>query len=109
MISHRALLRQLRPWAVPTQAGPACGWLGGALGHSIHSSAPWEGRGASEGWVEGSDDRDKSYIDRLKVTARAGRGGNGCVSFWRSAAKGAVVVMHRPWRISGPVPGQSDA
>ena len=31
---------------------------------------------------------DKNYIDRLKVTARAGNGGSGCASFWRSASKG---------------------
>lgn len=32
--------------------------------------------------------RDKKYVDKLKLTARAGDGGKGCVSFWRSAAKG---------------------
>jgi GTP1/OBG len=31
---------------------------------------------------------DKQYVDRLKVTARAGNGGSGCASFWRSASKG---------------------
>ena len=31
---------------------------------------------------------DKQYVDRLKVTARAGSGGSGCASFWRSASKG---------------------
>lgn len=34
------------------------------------------------------DKKDQQYVDRLKVTARAGDGGNGCVSFWKSAAKG---------------------
>lgn len=33
---------------------------------------------------------DKLYRDRLKVTARAGDGGAGCVSFWQSTAKGMV-------------------
>lgn len=32
--------------------------------------------------------RDQNYVDRLKITARAGAGGNGSVSFWRSIAKG---------------------
>lgn len=32
--------------------------------------------------------KDKKYVDRVKIVARAGRGGKGCVSFWRSAAKG---------------------
>ena len=31
---------------------------------------------------------DKSYIDRLKVTARAGQGGNGCASFYQGASRG---------------------
>lgn len=31
---------------------------------------------------------DKQYVDRLKVTVRAGNGGSGCASFWRSASKG---------------------
>ena len=33
--------------------------------------------------------QDKRYVDRLKVTARAGRGGNGCVSFYQGASRGA--------------------
>ena len=36
---------------------------------------------------------DKTYVDRLKVTARAGNGGNGCISFWRSASKGRKESM----------------
>ena len=28
------------------------------------------------------------FVDRLRVVAEAGRGGNGCVSFWKSRAKG---------------------
>ena len=36
---------------------------------------------------------DKLYRDRLKVTARAGRGGSGCVSFWQSTSKGAVSMI----------------
>lgn len=28
------------------------------------------------------------YVDRLRVEIQAGRGGSGCVAFWKSAAKG---------------------
>lgn len=30
------------------------------------------------------------YVDRLRVELQAGRGGSGCVAFWKSAAKGTL-------------------
>lgn len=33
---------------------------------------------------------DKSYVDRLKITARAGKGGNGCASFYQGASRGGL-------------------
>ena len=31
---------------------------------------------------------DKRYVDRLKITARGGKGGNGCTSFYQGASRG---------------------
>lgn len=31
------------------------------------------------------------YVDRLRVEIQAGRGGSGCVAFWKSAAKGTIM------------------
>lgn len=31
---------------------------------------------------------DKRYVDRLKITARGGKGGNGCMSFYQGAGRG---------------------
>ena len=42
-----------------------------------------------DSFVSEPNTKDQQYVDRLKITARAGDGGNGCVSFWKSAAKGA--------------------
>jgi hypothetical protein len=64
-------------------------------------SGPW-GRGwASLAGLDLDDDdslapkqKDQQYVDRLKITARAGDGGNCCVSFWRSAAKGELGGGH---------------
>lgn len=32
---------------------------------------------------------DKKLVDRLKIQARGGKGGNGCVSFYQGASRGA--------------------
>jgi len=39
---------------------------------------------------------DKRYVDRLKLTARGGKGGNGCVSFYQGTSRG-TDAMHNPW------------
>lgn len=36
---------------------------------------------------------DKRYVDRLKITARAGKGGNGCFSYYQGASRGANTVL----------------
>lgn len=33
-------------------------------------------------------EHDKRYVDRLKLTAKAGKGGNGCASFYQGASRG---------------------
>lgn len=57
--------------------------------------------------------KDKKYVDRLTVTARAGNGGKGCVSFWQSSSKGRFfffagfrfhTTMHRLSIIFPPSP-----
>jgi hypothetical protein len=35
---------------------------------------------------------DKRYVDRLKITVRAGKGGNGCISFYHSAGRGEIYI-----------------
>ncbi|KAL4440538.1 hypothetical protein ABPG75_003539 [Micractinium tetrahymenae] len=37
-------------------------------------------------------EHDKRYVDRLKLTARAGKGGNGCASFYQGASRGKHAV-----------------
>ena len=34
--------------------------------------------------------KDRRYVDRLKITARAGKGGNGCLSFYQGASRGVA-------------------
>lgn len=34
--------------------------------------------------------KDKRYVDRLKITARGGKGGNGCTSFYQEASRGEL-------------------
>lgn len=51
----------------------------------LHSSAIPDG---ADDKRDGTVERDKRYVDRLKVTVRAGSGGNGCISFWRSVGRG---------------------
>ncbi|PRW39081.1 putative GTP-binding mitochondrial [Chlorella sorokiniana] len=36
--------------------------------------------------------KDKRYVDRLKITARGGKGGNGCTSFYQGASRGRHAV-----------------
>ncbi len=36
----------------------------------------------------------RSYVDRLRVVVQAGDGGAGCVTFWRSAAKGTQAALY---------------
>ena len=36
----------------------------------------------------------RSYVDRLRVVVQAGHGGTGCVTFWRSAAKGTQPALY---------------
>lgn len=33
---------------------------------------------------------DKKLVDRLKIQARGGKGGNGCASFYQGASRGAI-------------------
>lgn len=69
----------------PKAQGPT---IWDAAAATWHSCAPLLGApGAGDPSPE-EQRPDKTYVDRLKVTVRAGNGGSGCVSFWRSAAKG---------------------
>ena len=45
----------------------------------------------SLGDLERDEEHDKRYVDRLKITARGGKGGNGCVSFYQGASRGNFV------------------
>jgi hypothetical protein len=55
-----------------------------------HSCAPLLGAADAGDHSLEEQRPDKTYVDRLKVTVRAGKGGSGCVSFWRSASKGEL-------------------
>lgn len=37
--------------------------------------------------------RVNRFIDRMRLAATAGHGGKGCVSFWKSATKGAANIL----------------
>lgn len=78
---------------------PAAGSLGGLLALSpallrtltTFSDAPDQQQQA----------KDKRYVDRLKITARGGKGGNGCTSFYQGASRGELTS-----RLKGPAGAQ---
>ncbi len=37
--------------------------------------------------------QDVTFVDRLRVRATGGRGGRGCVSLWKSSAKGGAPAL----------------
>lgn len=44
----------------------------------------------SDADLQEHQEHDKRYVDRLKLTAKAGRGGNGCASFYQGASRGQI-------------------
>ncbi|GAB4813947.1 hypothetical protein N2152v2_000993 [Parachlorella kessleri] len=82
-----------RPWLL-RQLRVHIGWHASGTKHALEQNSQFRAGAASlassydESSSVGTEDRDKRYIDRLKVSLRAGSGGNGWVSFWRSGAKG---------------------
>lgn len=45
--------------------------------------------------IDQSQEHDKRYVDRFKLTVRAGKGGNGCASFYQGASRGASDKLNR--------------
>ena len=95
MQTHLWMLHLTRlPWVAPALVASLRGMVGPALSAcgvaSDHPASFWAlTRGFAQVAEYGENRKhDKKYVDRLKVTAKAGDGGKGCVSFWRSAAKG---------------------
>jgi hypothetical protein len=98
MIARRlTLLRRIRVHDLRGEGHASCNWLSSSCLQSaqhFHTNIACEGpTDTAISPEDGTEDRDKSYIDRLKVTARAGSGGNGCVSFWRSIARGEQPLL----------------
>ncbi|KAL4419463.1 hypothetical protein ABPG77_003576 [Micractinium sp. CCAP 211/92] len=46
----------------------------------------------SDADLQEHQEHDKRYVDRLKLTAKAGRGGNGCASFYQGASRGKHAI-----------------
>ena len=82
-----------RPWLF-RQLWVQVGWHASCTTHALEQTGQFHAGVASraaafvEPSLDGTEERDKRYIDRLKVSLRAGSGGHGCVSFWRSVARG---------------------
>ena len=88
----RLLCRELkRPVSFAQyQQGCAADHSGSELWHHFHSQAKQLQSLAEPGLDIPTLERTgkRHYVDRLRVEIEAGRGGSGCVAFWRSAAKG---------------------
>ena len=81
MLRAKFLLRQ-RGWGWAACVSPAGGPLLPHNAEALHSGI------AVLGPDDAMPEHDKRYVDRLKLVARGGGGGHGCVSFWRSVSRG---------------------